>query len=551
MTPRTVIGHVLSRLRDVGIADIFGVPGDFSFPLNDATYSEPGLRWIGCCNELNAAYAADGYARIKGGGAVCTTYGVGELSALNGIAGAYAEHLPVFHLVGTPPTSAQAARSVLHHTLGNGEFDLFRRMSEPVVCAHAVMTPQNAAYETERLLFEAFYHLRPVYMAFPADLAERPVLGSAEPVAAPRSDPAVLDKVVSAILSGIDRAETACVLPGLLVARTGLQRTMQAIIDATGLPFATMFLDKSVLDESQPAYIGMYAGRLMNEDVRRFVESCDLVLAVGTLFSDLNTGAFTAKLDPARLISIGHHHVTLEGRTHSGIEMADVLDALARRLSRHNNPVTPPHAESLVAAGGSGDDPITAAALYPRWSKFIRPDDIVVAETSTVSMGLAFARLPQGVSFHNQGLWGSIGWATPAALGAAAAASHRRVVLVTGEGSHQFTVQEISQFARLGLKPVIFVLNNGGYLIERLLVKEPSIAYNDVPSWQYAELPRVLGCDGWMTARVTTCSELDQALQSAASAQSGVYIEVVTPPYESPPLPLRLRDNVKSLYRTP
>jgi indolepyruvate decarboxylase len=86
----------------------------FLFRSTDATYSEPGLRWIGCCNELNAAYAADGYARVKGAGAVCTTYGVGELSALNGIAGAYAEHLPV--LVGMPPTAAQAARSVLHHT---------------------------------------------------------------------------------------------------------------------------------------------------------------------------------------------------------------------------------------------------------------------------------------------------------------------------------------------------------------------------------------------------------------------------------------------------
>jgi indolepyruvate decarboxylase len=546
---RTVIQHVLSRLRDVGITDVFGVPGDFSFPLNDATYSEPGLRWIGCCNELNAAYAADGYARVKGAGAVCTTYGVGELSALNGIAGAYAEHLPVFHLVGMPPMTAQNTRSVLHHTLGNGEFDLFRRMSEPVVCAHSVMTPQNAAYETERLLFEAFYHLRPVYMAFPADLAERPVLGSAQPLAAPGSDPILLEKVVNAILSSIDRAKTACILPGLLVARTGLQQTMQAVVDASGLPFATMFLDKSVLDESQSAYVGMYAGRLMNENIRQFVESCDLVLAVGALFSDLNTGAFTAKLDPARLISIGHHDTTLHGRTHSGVEMADVLTALAKRLSKHNNVVTPSHANPLGEESGSGDDPITAAALYSRWSKFMRPDDIVVAETGTVSMGLGFARLPQGARFHNQGLWGSIGWATPAALGAAAAAPHRRTVLVTGEGSHQFTVQEISQFARLGLKPVIFVLNNGGYLIERLLAKEPAIAYNDVPSWRYAELPRVLGCDGWMTARVTTCGELDQALRSAAGAQSGGYIEVVTPPYEAPPFPLRLRDNAKSLYR--
>src|ERR1700743_2905949 len=99
---KTVIQHVLGRLHDLGITDVFGVPGDYSFPVNDAICNSHDMRWIGCTNELNAAYAADGYARIRGFGAVCTTYGVGELSALNGIAGAYAEHLPLFHLVGSP-----------------------------------------------------------------------------------------------------------------------------------------------------------------------------------------------------------------------------------------------------------------------------------------------------------------------------------------------------------------------------------------------------------------------------------------------------------------
>jgi indolepyruvate decarboxylase len=98
---------------------------------------------------------------------------VGELSAINGIAGSYAEHLPVFHLVGTPNISVQSARALMHHTLGNGEYNLFPRMTEPVVCAQAVMTPQNAAYETERLIAAALFHRRPVYMAFPADLADR------------------------------------------------------------------------------------------------------------------------------------------------------------------------------------------------------------------------------------------------------------------------------------------------------------------------------------------------------------------------------------------
>jgi hypothetical protein len=86
---RTVIDHVLSRLRAVGISEVFGVPGDYAFPVQDAIVNFPGIEWVGCCNELSAAYAADGYARIRGLGAVSTTYGVGELSAINAIAGAW------------------------------------------------------------------------------------------------------------------------------------------------------------------------------------------------------------------------------------------------------------------------------------------------------------------------------------------------------------------------------------------------------------------------------------------------------------------------------
>jgi indolepyruvate decarboxylase len=533
----------------MGVTDVFGVPGDFAFPVNDAICEFPGTRWIGCCNELNAAYAADGYARVKGIGAVSTTYGVGELSAINGIAGAYAEHLPLFHLVGTPNMSVQASRAVMHHTLGNGEYHLFQRMSEPVVCAQAVMTPRNVAFETERLIAEALYHRRPVYMAFPADYANQEVLGEANPAPAPKSDPVALAAATRAIVSAIALARTACILPGILVARTGLRQALQALVDASGLPFATMFMDKSVLDEQHPGYIGMYDGKLMDENVREFIEACDQVLTVGAIFSDFNSGAFTARLDPAKTVAISHHWTRVGGKIYQNVEMADILAAFASQLPKRRD-WERPQVSSLCDPEGDGGDPIDAAALYPRWERFLKPDDILFAETGTASMGLGFARMPAGASFHNQTLWGSIGWATPAAFGAAVAAPHRRVVLITGEGAHQLTAQEISQFGRLGLRPVIFVLNNSGYLIERLLCKDPAIAYNDVASWRYAELPHALGCDGWFTARVSTCGELDLALAAAADFGAGSYVEVVTDAYAASPLALKLRESVQTLYKS-
>jgi indolepyruvate decarboxylase len=288
----------------------------------------------------------------------------------------------------------------------------------------------------------------------------------------------------------------------------------------------------------------------MDDDIRDFVESADAVLTIGTLLTDFNTGAFTANLDPVRTIDIGLHATRVGATVFHDVEIADLLlEIVERDLRKHPGPnipaTTPSHPDE------SADAAITAEQLYKRWIDFLEPDDIVIAETGTCSMGLAFGRFPHGARFYNQTLWGAIGWATPAALGAAVAAPDRRLILITGDGSHQMTAQEISQFQRLGLRPIIFVLNNSGYLIERLLCKDPEIAYNDVAPWNYAELPHALGCLDWFTTRVTTLGELDAAMQTAAQADTAVYIEVVTGANESPPLADKLHESVKTLYHLP
>jgi len=545
----TVIEYVLNRLSEIGVTDIFGVPGDFAFPINDAICAHPAITWIGSCNELNAAYAADGYARVRGVAALNTTYGVGELSAISAVAGSYAENVPVFHLTGMPNLSTQAERALVHHTLGNGEFDLFKSMADTVTVASAIITPANAVYETERLIAEALYHRRPVYFAFPSDVVDQPVLTTAEALTAPSSNPTSLAAAADAVAAALDAAATAVALPGMVIDRLGLRDAAARLIDATGLPFATMFADKSVLDESHPNYIGMYDGKLMDEAVREYVENADAVLSIGTLLTDFNTGAFTSNIDPAHAINIGVHSAKVGTKVFPNVEMGELLEELAgREFRRRELPAI--DVASLGPITGSGSDPITADTLYPRWAEFLREDDILIAETGTTSMGLAFTKLPRGARFHNQTLWGAIGWATPAAFGAAVAATDRRLVLVTGEGSHQMTAQEISQFGRYGLKPVIFVLNNNGYLIERLLCKDPAVEYNDVAQWNYSELPHALGCHDWYTPRVTTLAELDEALEIADRGERGCYIEIITAEDEAPPLPKKMHDSIETLYNT-
>ncbi len=543
----TVIAYLMDRLKQIGITDVFGVPGDFSFALNDAVDNDPDMRWIGCCNELNAAYAADGYARVRGRAALCTTYGVGELSALCGVAGSYTEHLPVFHLVGMPSISTQRARRIVHHTLGDGLYDAFASMTKPVVCASAILTPEDAVCQIERCIEAALARNRPVYMALPQDYADAPLpTGPVCAPEAPASDPGTLAAAIEAIAEKLDAAGSAVVLAGYLIARLGLRGAAQTLLERTGLPFATMFMDKTALDETLPNYIGLYDGRIMNPEVRDFVEDCDCVLNLGALWSDFNTGAFTAKIDPARMVAVMQHEVRVGHATFRDVEMRDVLAGLLGVVVP--KPAGGPRPRGLGEPRGGPGDPITPDYLYPRWEKFLREGDIVMAETGTVSMGLGFARMPRGAEFFNQTLWGSIGWATPAAFGAALAAPGRRTVLFTGEGSHQMTAQEIGQFGRHGLKPVIFCLNNHGYLIERLLCRNPDSAYNDLAPWHYASLPAAFGLDGWYRATVATNGELEQALASAEACGTGAYVEVVMDRMAASPLARKLGESIQTLY---
>jgi indolepyruvate decarboxylase len=281
--------------------------------------------------------------------------------------------------------------------------------------------------------------------------------------------------------------------------------------------------------------------------VRAFVESCDVVVMIGAMLTDGNTAGHTARLNPSTTITIAHHRTMVGSAVYRNVEMVDILNQLsAHTTERHDRPPISP--ENLGVVSGSGDDAITAAALYPRLASVFNSGDVIMTDTGTSSLGLALAQLPKGADFHNQTLWASIGWATPAALGAAVGAPDRRVILITGEGSHQMTAQEISQFGRRGLRPIIFVLNNSGYLSERLLCKDMGMAYNEVAPWNYAELPNAFGCTGWYTARVSTCAELDEALTSAARVDAAVYIEVVTDSFEAPPIYRNLRENKDAFY---
>src|SRR4029077_6720927 len=246
---------------------------------------------------------------------------------------------------------------------------------------------------------------------------------------------------------------------------------------ALGCPFATTSMEKCIIDESHPQFAGMYSGVLSTKETKEIVEGAEVVIDLGGIsLNDETTTGFTARLDPARFISIGLNDVRIGGQVFGSVRLADTLAALAKLKSSARRYKSAPQDNPPI--NGKPSDKITMEALYPRYAKFIQSGDNVVLESGSSSFGIPPLRLPDDVRVQIQMLWGSIGWATGAAFGIALADPKRKTILITGEGSHQLTANEIGNMGRFGANPIILCLNNDGYMVERALEPNPDWSYN-------------------------------------------------------------------------
>jgi TPP-dependent 2-oxoacid decarboxylase len=538
-SPYTVGDYLLDRLAELGVTEVFGVPGDYNLEFLDHIVAHSQLRWVGNANELNAGYAADGYGRLRGLSAVVTTFGVGELSAANAIAGSYAEHVPVVHIVGGPSKDAQGTRRALHHSLGDGDFEHFLRISREITCAQANLMPATATREIDRVLSEVREQRRPGYLLLPSDVARF----ETEPPIAPLprytggTSPRALAQFTAAATELINDHQVT-VLADLLVHRLNAVAKLEALLAADAVPHATLMWGKSLVDESAPEYLGIYAGAASAEPVRRAIEDAPVLVTAGVVFTDMVSGFFSQRIDPMRTIDIGVEQSTVGTAVFAPLEMAEALDAITAILTRRGvkSPAVVSASDPVPAKATDRDQPLNQKVLWDRFCDALTPGNIVLADQGTSFYGMATHRLPQGVTFIGQPLWGSIGYTLPATLGAGLAERDRRPVLLIGDGAAQLTVQELGVFSREGLSPVIVVVNNDGYTIERM-IHGKTAPYNDIVAWHWADIPTALGVTEHLFFRAENYGELDDAFVAAADRRDRmVLIEAVVPRLDIPDL---------------
>ncbi|QIE25900.1 Indole-3-pyruvate decarboxylase (plasmid) [Caballeronia sp. SBC1] len=533
LTQRMTIGDfLLRRLEEAGIRHLFGVPGDYNLTLLQQLHDSGALEWVGNTGELVSSYAADGYARLKGLGALLVTNGVGSLSALNGVAGSYAEHVPTICICGSIPLRSIDRGLGMHHTMADGNFDHFLRAYAPVTAAQARITPRNAVLEIDRLILTAWREKLPVYMEFPSDISYLEIEVPAAPLvlADEASDPERLRSCISAVTQRLSAATSPAILVDADADRFRVAPELMELARKLQAPIAVINAAKSVIDESFPHYVGIYAGRGSEPGVRETIESSDCLLAIGYRPIEVTTGDFTATL-PAGTIHARGHAVDVGDDNYQAVTLKEVLRGVIEAVPQVTNRAPRAVAATAPGAQADGSATLTQAAYWQAIQAYLRSGDVVYVDNGT-SFSILGLKLPPNCTFIGSINWGSIGYSVGALLGALTAAPDRRHVLLVGDGSFQVTAQELSTILRHDHKPVILLINNGGYTIERGYIGKTE-PYNDIANWAYAELPKVLHPGA--SARsfvVRTCGDLQNAL--GAPNDRLLFVESIMDPCDAP-----------------
>ena len=533
--PLTIPAFLVSRLRQHGVDCGFGIVGDYALRLF-ADLHEEGFPILVTGDEQGAAFAADAYARLKGLGVCAVTYGVGGLKIANGVAGAWAENVPLLVISGAPGVREAASGALLHHRVKSFHTQL--RVFEELTTAQAVLdNPATAADEIDRVLTAILSDQRPGYLEIPRDMVEVPIDPPRHGIRPhlPPVDEARLAAAVEDIMEHLRGSQSPVLHVGALVWRRGLA---QALVDAAkraGILVATTSLAKGLFPERHRLALGVYMGAVSPADVVERIENASLILSLGVLNTDLTMGAFTARREEERLIEAGDSEVTVGLRTYRDVPLWALLPAIEAAAEREGLEASPEESPYEPTFAPEPATPLSVARviaavdahLDERHGLIVDPGECLFASVDLSAPNWCLA----------SAYYATMGYAVPAALGAGKAQPHLRPVVLVGDGAFAMTGMEMAAAAFHGVHPVIVVLDNSGYGTQRPMLDGP---FNDIPQLAPENLPAVIGRGrGWLAR---TEEELDDALREAMELDDVAIVRAVVPKGDKSPALTRLTD---------
>jgi indolepyruvate decarboxylase len=512
-------------LHRVGVRHSFGVPGDFALP-TFAWLDRSKIQSITMCHEPGAGFAADAYSRINGIGLVCVTYCVGGLNVVNAIAGAYAEKSPVVVISGAPGKKDREKDPLLHHKVKT--FDTQRRVYDEVTVASTVLLDeQRAAEEIVRCVQACLRYKRPVYIEVPHDMVDRIINIPAIPQSPIlHSDPSSLKAALNETLEMIADAKQPVLLAGVELHRYGVTDLALKLAERANIPIASDLLSKSAVAENHPLYLGVYGGAISSDSaVRQYVESSDCVLMLGTFITDMSMGIYTAKLDRNRTVLATTETIGVRYHHYDYVQFTDFLKALSiapikRKKFKHPNPHTDP--EPLKKSELT--DELTMKQVIRIVALNLDENCCVVSDVGDGLFGALGIRTSKRAEFIAPAYYLSMGFAVPASIGVSMANPSLRPFVLVGDGAFQMTGNELSTAVRLGLRPIVLILNNDGYGTMRRIRDG---RFNIITRWNYGQICDLVGGGSASIAR--TKGELDGVIRRAMGSNEVCVIDVRVP----------------------
>ena len=514
----TIGSYLIERLSSLGVRHMFGIPGDYVLGLYKLLEESP-IQLVGTTREDCAGFAADAYARVNGIGAACVTYCVGGLNTVNAVACAYAERSPVVLLSGSPGLGERSRSPLLHHMVR--DFRTQRDVYEHITVASVVLDdPATAAREIDNALAALQRYKRPIYLEVPRDLVNVPIAagGPHRNLTQTVTDPDALAEAVEEVRAMLSGARAPVALVGAEIHRFGLHDALLNIVESLNIPVASTLLGKSVIREDHPLYIGVYGSLIGRDDVNRIVDESDCLLILGSVLTDLDVSGARPPSEQ-RTVHATADRIAIKRHTYDGVEFTDFIHALAEADLPVSTGSPVAVSAPLPPRPLRPDEPATLASLFALLNGYVDEDTVVVADVGESLFASVDLRVHRAAEFLAPAYYTSMGFAVPAAVGAALAAPNLRPLVLVGDGAFQMTGTELSTCVRYGINPVVIVLNNRGYSTERAIMEG---TFNAIPNWNYEQVCALIG--GGVPMSAHTHGELAEALRTAMADRTHMYV---------------------------
>lgn len=451
---------LVAALRDCGIDTAFGIPGFHSNPIYDALRRHGGVSHVLVRHEQTAGFAADGYARASGRIACAiTTAGPGATNLATPLAEALSDAIPL--LAVTADVDPESAGRGAYHELAK-----FALLRPAVKWAARARQPDDIPELVARAIHAALSgRPGPVHIEVPEPVLRAEAARPRELQAEPPTRRAASERRAHRAVDLLCEARFPVILAGGGVVSAGAEPQLQTLAETLHAPVLTTMMGRGALPDRHKLAGGFARSPLG----RRILEHADAMLAIGCRFSEVTTGGWSMRV-PEPLI-----HVDIDPRAFECHYRADlpipgdarrVVDQFIVRLARR--PPSPP--ERLQCLEGIRRD-VAATAARPgdersAFAAALRaavPDDGIVVSDVLHLWDALYSRFPvySSRTLLVPALFIAMGYALPAAIGAAAACPDRPIVAVMGDGGFFISGMELATAADQGQGLVVILDNNG------------------------------------------------------------------------------------------